>query len=706
MAGYGTFLETYTFFGYPVSGFAYETNVPGSLAVVGNYGNGAGRANIASKGNVDLSAIGTLFDFQNVSYTNATTVAGPNTDRLIIGVLATNEASDWFESGLASMPEGFYIEPNSDSIARQIGGTGNSGWADHNSVLFYKGTGTNLTVLAQWQFQTLNWSPAPFVTDYSPVLDIQLTLGATGWRLYITGDVNTNGQPINFSGTYAAAGLSNIVFLNGLDNCYIGTEGQTEGPCIQESIDRIVVTQTGDLVVTTPKFRARVSGGANTVYAGEEVNLSSLVADSVDTPNLQWQIADLANPGTFTNLPSGTATNVSVDTSGLGDSQPRGIRLLASDTMGNSVTSAVVNLIVTPASQPVLVQDVTPSPGYDIYAGQGATFTASFKGNKPFSFNWQYSPLVDGVTFTNIPDATNSFYTILSAQASDEGWYRLFASNSVGTAYSSASYVSLVPGIPKYLWSAAFPFVYLTADQILTNYETAGPTNKIAGALVAKNGGSPITVTLGDGQQIQFAGSGNSWANVAGGTGFGTGANTNTTGNADFNTCLNDYYSGGGTLTVIMSNLIVGQQYQVQLFALDDRNGNLGRTINWQDPGDTSGYGKSATYALGDNEYMLGTFTASNSVESIQQNQLASAGNFNCLVLRTVGWNPPPYFVQQPSGVGGFAGGTVHRPAVLRGTRQFPAPRLRINGLPARREVVNTRPSRRTTNTPARRQRH
>lgn len=477
--GFGTFTAS--------TGYTRETN---SLGVIGNTGNGAGRANIASVMPMDISAVGTLFDFQNVRYTNTVVGGAPLTDRLCIGVLATNVASDWFESAQAGLPGGFYIEPNSESIALGTASQlANSYWTNHTSCLFYKDpyAGT-VTILTNWQFQTLAWNggsgggPGGYGTNYSPVLDVQLTLSATAWTLNITGDVNTNGQPLSFTSTYAASGINNV-FSDGIDNGYIGTEVQSEGPCIQQTIDRIVVTHLGNLVVTTPKISTPEYGGnVNTVFAGEVVSLSSLVADSSGTPTLQWQLADLSNPGTFTNLPSATTTNLNLDTSGLGDSLPRGIRLLANDGI-NSVTSAVVTLTVNPGTVPVLSQPVSPSV-LSLYAGSGATFRAGFTGNKPMTYQWQISQ--DEATWTSIPNATNIYYIIASAGPGDAGYYQVVASNSFGITRSwddssSSGYVQILPGTPAIIWSAAYPISGLKAEQILTNFPSA---NKIAGALV------------------------------------------------------------------------------------------------------------------------------------------------------------------------------------------------------------------------------
>jgi hypothetical protein len=656
-------------------GFSRETN---SFAQVGNTGNGAGRANIASQSGFPLGSGGTLFDFQNVKYTNTVVGGAPLTDRLILGVLATNVASDWFESAQAGIPGGFYIEPNSESIALGTASSlANSYWTNHTSCLFYKDpkAGT-VTILTNWQFKTLAWNggsgggPGGYGTNYSPVLDIQLTLSATGWTLNITGDVNTNNQPISYSGTYAAAGIpiNNNVFADGLHLCYVGTEVQSEGPCLQESVDRIVVTELGNPVVgcpqiTTPQYLLPPYGyDTNAIFAGEILQLSSLVYDSSTTPTLQWQVSNASSPGTFTNLPNGNGTNVTVNTASFGDAQPRQFRLIANDGL-NSATSALVSVTFNPPAAPVINRDISTSI-LSLYLGSGSTFTASFFGNQPIYYQWQFQGNGGSDIFTNIPGATNTSYSIISAKLSDAGFYQLTASNSIGgPVLSTSCYVTILTNTPKYLWSSLFPLYDITdhiiphtAEQTLAGFPS---TNKVAGALVAQNGGNGVTVTLTNAgnEQIVFAAMNAGWANVTGGTGWGTGASTNRTGNTPFNTCLNAKYTDGGSQTVIMSNLVVGRKYQVQLFGLDTALANASRQINWQDPVDPIDV--STTYAMGDNSYILGTFTASNTVETIRQNQLVSAGNFNCLVLWTVGWNPPPYFANQPRSSASYAGQNV-----------------------------------------------
>jgi hypothetical protein len=647
---------------------AYES---GGYGVISTSVAGFNQASINTINPLNLSAGGTTFELSGVKFSPNTSNTGQGTaDQLFWGVGLTNSAGNWYANGSGGLPAGFYVQIMSDSIPN---GSGTSGFTG-TSVLFYKDTSTNLTVLASWAFDNLRWSQnGP--TNYAPVLDMKLTLTSTGWALNITGDTATN-NPISYSGTFAAAGIVNQL-TDGLTQSYLGAFTASDPPGITMAIKEAKVYQVGNLDVTTPAFRTPEYGmNVNTVLAGEAVSLISSVTDSSGTPTLHWQLEDLSNPGTFTNLPSGSLTNVNVNTTGLGDFQPRGIRLIATDGL-NSVTSSVVYLTVDPPSAPQLATDVNPT-SQTLFVGAAGEISATFTGNLPLSYRWQFS--ANNVTFTNIPPsinstATNNTLIIANANVGNSGYYHLVATNIIGAATSSVAFVDVQSGSPQYLWSAPVSFSGLNSDQILTNFP---PANKIAGAMYATNGGAPLVVTTGTGGNITFGASTLSSITVTGGNGFGAGANTNQTGNANFNTCLNDFQYDNTTHYITLNNLIVGQQYQLQLFGLDDRAGNQARLANYQDPNNAGDV--SINYHMGDNVYMLATFTASNTVQVIQQNLVdANAdglGNFNCAVLRTVGWNPPPYFPYEPQSQASFLGHSISFLGIAAGDPTIPSPTI------------------------------
>ena len=398
------------------------------------------------------------------------------------------------------------------------------------------------------------------------------------------------------------------------------------------------------VVATVNPFSAAVT---------QPFKITATITPGVGTvTNVNVDLSGIAGPSVATLVRSNTA-NVYTNTFTIPNASPIGTNILTVMATQNTqplVGVARVALAVFPGTPPSVVSDVTPASQTTLYVGEGILFSAAFSGLPPITYQWQTSP--DGNTFTDIRGATNTTYTISAVALTNAGYYQLQASNQFGTtlAYGANAliYLNVVTGppFPTYLWSAPISFSTLNADQILTNF----PGTKVAGALVAKNGGSPIVVTNSSTDSpIVFAGSG-TWASLSGGAGYNNGFNTNLTGNANFNTCLNDGYNDNAIHTITMNGLVLGQQYQVQLFGLDDRTGlsplGSARLVNYQDPNNVND--KSQNTAMSDNVYMLATFTATNTTMTIQQNMVVSSGNFNCLVLRAVGSNPPPYFTVEP----------------------------------------------------------
>jgi hypothetical protein len=254
------------------------------------------------------------------------------------------------------------------------------------------------------------------------------------------------------------------------------------------------------------------------------------------------------------------------------------------------------------------------------------TNAASYNVKRSTTNGGSYTVIATNVTATNYNDtglaAATTYYYVVSAVVS--GFETPDSTQALATTLSPFAYS----------WGSPVSFAGLNAGQILTNF----PGTEVVAAMFAQNGGSPITVTLG-GSSIVFAPANTSWAGLSGGAGYFIGAIANSTGNTNFDSCLNAFYYDTGPHIITLSNLVVGWQYSVQLFALDDRSlspvAGSARTVNWQNPADTTNV--SATYSMADNKYIVLTFHASNTVQEIQENLLNSSyGNFNCLVLRAV----------------------------------------------------------------------
>ncbi|MBC8095769.1 MAG: immunoglobulin domain-containing protein, partial [Akkermansiaceae bacterium] len=292
-----------------------------------------------------------------------------------------------------------------------------------------------------------------------------------------------------------------------------------------------------------------------------------------------------------------------------------------------------------------------------IYNGATVTFTAGALGTGPLSYQWQKTSF-GGSLFTNVANggtisgATSHALTISALVPNDEGDYQLVVTNSAGSATTSpVATLTVMPGTPVFLWSAPAPIT--TADSTLNQ------TGSIVGAAVF--GPTPKIVVLTNGTSVDFKNDGS--VATATGAGITTGAFSGNTGNADFNTILNQFNYDNGPKIISLNNLVIGEQYAVQLFALDNRLGGGGgataRLANFQDPFDANNI--STTFAMGDNVYTIGTFTAANTTVDIQENLLTgNGGNINALVVRRLSGLPvAPQITSVPSSTTVVAGANV-----------------------------------------------
>jgi len=389
---------------------------------------------------------------------------------------------------------------------------------------------------------------------------------------------------------------------------------------------------------------------SNTVYAGETATLACGV--SGPATGYHWEWDNGSGGASFTPIAGATSLTYTQATTGLLGSYQ--YQFVATNS-SSSVTSSIVTLTVNAATAPVVTVDTTPNY-VTRYTGGNVSFTASFDGNHPITNQWQKST-DSGTTWVDLLGQTNTTLNLANLQFSDAALYRLAATNAIGgNASSAATLIVNDVSSAKYQWSAPVPFSALNADQILTN-----PAGAFVGA--AAFGNTAYQVTLGNGRILNFTTDGS----IASATGAGTSAGAYpagtglTTSNANFDAVLNRFSYDGGPKTITLNNLLVGEQYAVQIFGLDDRNvggSESNRLANFQDPNDEANV--SATFKMGDNVYIVGTFTAASTTEYIQMNlPTGNAGSINALVLRALSYMPPnqpPTVVTDPQSQTIFSG--------------------------------------------------
>jgi hypothetical protein len=645
------------------------------------------------------------------------TIGSPDTNDAYAGIIAgysgNNDQYTYVSYGdRASLAQSFTTGSSPLGYAlhsftfQQVQGTNGGGWLN-NGTYFLLANGDNVKV------RVGSITGGPLGTKYTTILETNATYtgttyngGSTTYALGIYFKFDLSGANITLAAntTYFVEMMTTAGSLGNdhleLNNTDTNPISGTFPPIYLNG--QALVGNTGNDLDRTGTFGTVANGGefafvasltavgAPTVVAtanpssaaaGQSFKVTATITQGVGTvTNVTVDLSGIAGSSAATLVRSNTA-NVYTNTFTVPNASPLGTNYLMEIATQNTqplVGAARVAFIVFSASAPAIVNDVTPVSQTTLYVGEGILFSATFSGAPPISYQWQTS--LDANTYTDIPGATNTTYTIPAVALTNAGYYQLQASNAYGTTVAFGGnalvYLNVVTGppFPTYLWSAPIPFSGLNADQILTNF----PGTKVAGALVGKNGGNPIIVTNSTADSpIVFAGAG-AWATLSGGAGYFTGANTNLTGNANFNTCLNDAYDNNTPL-ITMSGLVLNEQYQVQLFGLDNRSSQTpainARLVNYQDPNNVND--KAQNIAMSDNVYMLATFTATNTVMTIQENTLnTSSGNFNCLVLRAVGWFPPPYITSAPANVNGFLGTSSSLSGSAAGDPTIPNPAI------------------------------
>lgn len=415
------------------------------------------------------------------------------------------------------------------------------------------------------------------------------------------------------------------------------------------------ILKLADPTVLTPSISP-----SNVAYAGEIRILTTAVSGTAPF-TYQWQRND--NFAGFVDIVGAHSQTYTQDTTGLLGNYD--YQVIVTNGVSNVNTSGVATLTVNAGQSPVILTDTTPSP-VSRYVGGTVAFSATFYGNQPMTYQWQADT---GTGYTNIPGATTTTLTLTNLQYVQAGSYRLAATNSVGdNASTPATLTILNPAGLQFTWSAPVSITNLTADQILP-YNLGGALGVVGAAVFGNT--APIIVNLAGGRSITFKNDGSIATSTGSGPAVGAypAATALTTSNTNFDNVLNQFRYDDGSHTITLNNLTPGETYSVQLFALDNRTFGTNRLSYFQDGDDAAiSVETSATNAMGDNAYVLGTFTASNTTETIvQQLPTGGSGNINALVLRAKSFTPAyaPIVLTQPASKTVFAGRSVQFSVVV-----------------------------------------
>lgn len=176
----------------------------------------------------------------------------------------------------------------------------------------------------------------------------------------------------------------------------------------------------------------------------------SVAVTGMPSPTLQWQLSTDAG-GSFADIAGATASSYTTAATVTGDSGNR-YRVIATNTAG-ATTSNAATLTVNPA--PVAPAFTIQPLNVTITEGQNAQFTVAVSGTPTPTLQWQLST-DSGGNWSNITGATGTVFNVLNAALANNGrQFRVVASNSAGTAISSAVTLTVIAASVNKAWQTA-----------------------------------------------------------------------------------------------------------------------------------------------------------------------------------------------------------------------------------------------------------
>ena len=236
------------------------------------------------------------------------------------------------------------------------------------------------------------------------------------------------------------------VITNGGGTVQFGTTGDYDA-----NFD-IGITNITTAVMTPPLITP-----TNTIFLGSSVTLS-VTAGGPPPLAFQWQ-TDGAS-GTQTNIP-GANTNVVTlipSTAGLNHFQ-----VVVTNSYG-AVTSLVATVTVLSASAPILTTDISIyNTNVYAFSGGSVSFYANFGlGTLPITNQWLFSST--GTGYAPIVGGTNNTLAITNVQPAAAGYYKLSATNLVGSSNSSPVLLTALadPGAPANVGTNMYAYCVYT----------------------------------------------------------------------------------------------------------------------------------------------------------------------------------------------------------------------------------------------------
>ena len=306
------------------------------------------------------------------------------------------------------------------------------------------------------------------------------------------------------------------------------------------------------------------------------------------------------------------------------------------DMGGFDVTGGTFTATLPPQSVTTFVQPTPPVIAHqptsvNVFPGGNATFAVTAAGIK-LNYQWYFN----GMT---LPGAKNPVLSLTGVQASQVGNYSVNVRNGTGSVTSSVASLSLSPLVWSPPVTISSKTDISTAGTLLYAYNNSGRNATANGVTFSgmnstNSWGDDVTLSGLDGSLTStFAGSSNApWNNLG----------------ADYQKILQGgaFTWGSGPATVTLKNLVLGHQYQVQVWVNDSRAGGSATRTETVTGANTVTLAYNTTQAQdGVGQYTIGAFIATATTQSFTMDGGNDSTQINAIQVRDVtnmiAWGTP-----------------------------------------------------------------
>jgi hypothetical protein len=183
-----------------------------------------------------------------------------------------------------------------------------------------------------------------------------------------------------------------------------------------------------------------------TIYPGIPVVLSETAVSGAPPLTYQW-LTDGGTGGTLTNIAGATNGSLAVNTTTFATGNYI-YEVVVSNSVGSSISPEITVPIAT--SAPILVNDISPAPASEGYVGETMTYSATFVGTLPITYQWFVNTGTGNTAISAVsnPTAVTTTLVLSNLQLGNAGTYTLAVSNDLGTNETSSSTLSVLTDLP------------------------------------------------------------------------------------------------------------------------------------------------------------------------------------------------------------------------------------------------------------------